>query len=204
MSGQSPDQSPKGLAAEEAALRLKRDGYNELPSAPRRTVSHIALEVAREPMFLLLIAAGLVYLLLGSASDALMLLAFVLLAMSITIYQERKTERVLEALRDLSSPRALVVRDGERRRIAGREVVQGDLIVLTEGDRVPADARLLSAHDLQLDESLLSGESLPVPKAAAPQQGEARPVRPGDDAAGCIFAGTMVTGSWPSPFTAGR
>jgi Ca2+-transporting ATPase len=89
-------------------------------------------------MFLLLVAGELVYLLLGDLQEALMLMGFVLVVMGITFYQERKTERTLEALRDLSSPRALVIREGRERRIAGREVVPGDLIVLAEGDRVPA------------------------------------------------------------------
>lgn len=140
----------------------------------------IALEVAREPMFLLLIVAGLVYLMLGSPSDALMLLAFVLLAMSMTIYQERKTERVLETLRELSSPRALVIRAGRHVRIPGREVVVDDLLVLEEGDRVPADGVLLDAHDLMIDESLLTGESVALPKLVE------------DGANGRVFSGTMV------------
>ncbi|HJV73296.1 MAG TPA: cation-translocating P-type ATPase [Noviherbaspirillum sp.] len=167
--GRSPnrlmhEQSTTGLSVQEATRRLAQDGHNELPSEPRRTVGHIAFEVAREPMFMLLLAAGMIYLLLGSASDAALLLAFVLLAMSITIYQERKTERVLEALRDLSSPRALVVRDGEYVRIPGRDVVVGDLLVLEEGDRVPADGILLECHDLLIDESLLTGESVAIMK----------------------------------------
>ena len=88
-----------------------------------------------------------------------MLLGFVFVVIGITFYQERKTERALEALRDLSSPRALVIRDGKQRRIAGREVVYGDIIVLSEGDRVPADAVLLSCTNFSVDESLLTGES---------------------------------------------
>ncbi len=88
-------------------------------------------------MFLLLLACGLIYLVLGDIQEAAMLLGFVVVIMGITIYQEQKTENTLEALRDLSSPRALVIRDGERRRIAGRDVVAEDLIVLAEGDRVP-------------------------------------------------------------------
>ena len=117
-----------------------------MPSAKPRSVLAIALEVVKEPMFLLLVAGGLVYLLLGDLQEALMLLGFVLVVMGITFYQERKTERALESLRDLSSPRALVIRDGVDKRIAGRDVVPGDLIVLAEGDRVPADAVLLELH----------------------------------------------------------
>ena len=108
-------------------------------------------------MLALLIGGGLVYLALGDVKEAIILLVFACLSVVITVVQETRTERVLEALRDLTSPRALVIRDGERQRIAGREVVRGDLIVLSEGDRVPADARLLEALDLQVDKSLLTG-----------------------------------------------
>lgn len=156
----------QGLTAGQVSQRLREHGYNELPSAKRRTAVRILLEVAREPMFALLIAAGAIYLLLGSLDDALMLLAFVFLSMGITIYQERKTEKVLESLRDLASPRALVVRQGGQVRIPGREVVQGDLLVLEEGDRVAADAILIECHDLLIDESLLTGESVAVSKRA--------------------------------------
>ena len=98
-------------------------------------------------MLLLLLACGSTYLLLGNVQEAIILLVFVVVVTTITLYQERKTERALEALRDLSSPRALVVRGGARRRIAGREVVPGDILVLSEGDRVPADGILLSARE---------------------------------------------------------
>ncbi|MGZ3239268.1 MAG: cation-translocating P-type ATPase, partial [Burkholderiaceae bacterium] len=161
------DYSSHGLSAQEAALRLVQQGYNELATQKQRTVIRIVLEVMREPMFLLLLSAGAIYLILGDAGDALMLLGFVFITMGITIYQERRTERVLETLRDLSSPRALVIRDGEQIRIAGREVVKGDLLVLEEGDRIAADGILLECHDLLIDESLLTGESVAVSKAAS-------------------------------------
>ena len=115
-------------------------------------------------MLALLIGGGVVYLALGDVKEAIILLVFACLSVLITVVQEARTERVLDALRDLTSPRALVIRGGERKRIAGREVVRGDLIILAEGDRVPADALLLSAQDLQADESLLTGESVPVRK----------------------------------------
>src|SRR5690606_25363353 len=117
-------------------------------------------------MLALLIAGGGIYLALGELRDALILVAFAGMSVVITVVQETRTERVLEALRDLSSPRALVIREGRRGRIAGREVVRGDLIVLGEGDRVPADARLLQSRDVLADESLLTGESMPVGKVA--------------------------------------
>jgi P-type Ca2+ transporter type 2C len=191
VSGNGAQQPLGGLSGSEAAHRLKRDGYNELPSAKQRTVLHIGGEVVREPMFLLLIAAGLIYLLLGESSDALMLLAFVALAMSITIYQERKTERVLEALRDLSSPRALVIRDGTQIRIPGREVVKDDLLLLEEGDRIPADGILLECHDLLVDESLLTGESVSISKKASPP-GVVADQPGGDESNDQVYSGSMV------------
>ena len=130
-----------GLTSSQAAEILRAEGPNELPTARRRGRLRIAYEVMREPMFLLLVACGAVYFILGDTEESLMLLAFVFFVMGITLYQEGKTERALEALRDLSSPRALVIRDGSRIRIAGREVVRGDIILISEGDRVPADAR---------------------------------------------------------------
>jgi Ca2+-transporting ATPase len=179
-----------GLTGAEAQSRLKAEGYNELPRAERRSLPRIVIEVMREPMFSLLIGAGIVYLLLGDSAEAALLLIFASLSVVITVVQESRSERVLEALRDLSSPRALVIRDGERRRIPGREVVRGDLIVLAEGDRVPADALLIEAVDLQVDESLLTGESAPVSKVAA--AGGTGFGRPGGDGLPFVFSGTLV------------
>ena len=164
MSASLDTPSQPGLSETAAAARLQRDGYNELPSAQPRSVVAIALEVVREPMFILLIASGAIYLLLGDPAEAVALLAAVFLVIGITLYQEQKTERALQALRELSSPRALVVRGGVTKRIAGRDVVQGDLIVLREGDRVPADACVESCRNLFVDESLMTGESVPVRK----------------------------------------
>ncbi|HUL41555.1 MAG TPA: cation-translocating P-type ATPase [Burkholderiales bacterium] len=181
---------PSGLKRAEAALRLRSDGPNELPSRKTSGLLAIALQVMREPMFLLLGAAGAIYCILGDLHEALILLSFVVMIMGITIYQERKTERALEALRDLSSPRALVVRDGTQQRIPGREVVRGDLLILNEGDRVAADAVLLSCNDLRVDESLLTGESVPVSKI--PWDGTQQLQRPGGDNLPFIFSGTLL------------
>ena len=164
----SPD-SPDlyfGLSATEAEVRLKAGGFNELPRGGRRTLLRIILEIVREPMLALLLAGALIYMLFGDLQDAVVLLVFATFSVLITVVQEFRTERVLEALRDLTSPRALVIRDGERKRIPGREVVEGDLVVLSEGDRVPADAVLVQSQDLHTDESMLTGESIPVRKVA--------------------------------------
>ena len=152
----------RSLSEETARIRLKTEGYNELPRPDQRTPLRIIFEVVREPMLALLLGSGAIYLVLGDLKDALILLAFATMSVLITVVQETRTERVLEALRDLTSPRALVIRNGERKRIAGWEVVRGDFIALAEGDRVPADAVLVQSHNLQTDESLLTGESVPV------------------------------------------
>jgi Ca2+-transporting ATPase len=189
-----------GLSPEEAALRLQREGYNELPMMERRNFLRILFEVMRQPMFMLLIGGGAVYLLLGDRIEAIMLLLFASLSVVITLVQESRSEKVLEALRNLASPRAMVVRGGRRFHVAGREVVRGDLIVVAEGDRVAADALLLSAQELMLDESLLTGESVPVRKIAsdadpgvdlAVANADTAP-RPGGDDLPSLFAGTLV------------
>jgi Ca2+-transporting ATPase len=187
---EQPQGMPLDLFEEEARERLRQDGYNELPQHRRRTLAGTILEVMREPMFQLLIAAGLIYTTLGDHGEALMLLGFVTITVTISIVEERRTERVLEALRDLTSPRALVIRGGKRRRIAGREVVRGDVLFLVEGDRVPADAELLEANDFVTDESLLTGESVPVRKRAGSHS--PAPARPGGDDLPFVFSGTVV------------
>jgi len=179
-----------GLSEQDAIARLKEEGYNELPSAGSRNLFSIAWEIIQDPIFLLLVGGGVIYWVLGDLQEALILLGFVFFITGISLYQEGKTEHALEALRDLSSPRALVIRDGERKRIAGREVVRGDTLVLSEGDRVPADAIVLSCSNLSTDESLLTGESLPVRKVAA--VGNVEMARPGGDELPFVYSGTLV------------
>ncbi len=179
-----------GLTEAEARDRLAQDGPNELPAARKRRFWGLLYEVVKEPMFLLLLACGLLYLVLGDLEEALMLLGFVVVVIAITLYQEQKTERALEALRDMSSPRALVIRDGRRQRIPGREVVRGDFVVISEGDRVPADGTLLAGTDVQVDESLLTGESVPVRKSV--WDGVLAMARPGGDGLPFVYSGTLV------------
>jgi len=189
-----------GLSSAQAAQRLAADGPNALPGGQRRTLLSIAVETVREPMFLLLQAAGTLYLVFGDLQEGLTLFGFVLVTLALTLYQEGQTERAIEALRDLTSPRALVIRDGQPRRIAGRDVVAGDLLKLSEGDRVPADALLVSADGVRADESLLTGEAVPVGKrlarpdelagAATPADGARVP--PGGDDLPTVYAGTLI------------
>lgn len=179
-----------GLSSAEAAQRLQQFGPNALPNPDQRNLPRIAMDVARQPMFALLLSGALVYLLLGEPLDALILGIFASLSVSIGIIQESRSEKVLQSLRNLASPRALVWRDGSHMRIAGREVVPGDLLILAEGDRVAADAQLLQADDLLADESLLTGESVPVRKR--PSLTGDRPTAPGGEDQPFVFAGTLV------------
>ena len=158
---------------------MRRYGYNELPGGKERPLWRIALEVFSEPMFILLIACGLVYLVVGDYREGLVLLSAFMVVIGITFFQYRKTERALEALKSMSAPRALVMRSGRAVRIAGREVVPGDVIVLNEGDRIAADGELISSGHLMADESLLTGESLPVSKNEI-------------SGSNLLFAGTLV------------
>lgn len=177
-----------GLSSPEAEARLQRDGPNELPAASRSGTAQLLLEVVREPMFLLLVACGVIYLALGDRQEALMLLGFVGVVIAMTFVQKRRSQAALDALRDLSSPRALVLRDGAAVRIPGKDLVVGDVVLMAEGDRVPADIELLEANYLTVDESLLTGESQPVLKQAleAVDAGAAGPQH-------LCFSGSLVT-----------
>ncbi|MDL2339306.1 MAG: HAD-IC family P-type ATPase, partial [Pseudomonadota bacterium] len=184
--------STTGLSDAQARQRLAEDGPNELPVSKPRSVLRLAREVASEPMFLLLVACGAIYMVLGDRNEALMLLGFVLVVMGISFAQQRRSERSLQALRDLSSPRALVERDGQPRRVAARELVVGDIVLLAEGDRMPADVRLISASNFAVDESLLTGESMPVVKRPATGDTDAVGAS-GDNDPSRACSGTLVT-----------
>ncbi|MBP7809141.1 MAG: cation-translocating P-type ATPase [Bacteroidia bacterium] len=173
----------KGLSNIEVSEKLKQHGFNELPSSKSKNLWRIAFEVIKEPMFILLISCGALYMLLGDYKEGGILLSTIFIIIFITFYQYQKTEKALEALKNLSSPRALVIRDGKEIRIAGREVVPGDVMILHEGDRVPADAKVLEAINLTVDESLLTGESLAVNKVVQEDESNTH---------GLLFSGTLV------------
>ncbi len=161
----APTDPDRGLSQAEAQRRLALAGPNRLPQPERRSLLRIAANVLREPMLLLLLAAASLYLVLGDTGEALLLAASVLLVIAITVRQEQRSEQALQALRELGTPQARVLRDGEIRRLATEAIVPGDIVLVAEGDRVPADGRLLESEHLQLDESLLTGESAPVARA---------------------------------------
>ena len=173
----------KGLSTSEVKDRLKLYGFNELQSAKPKNIWRIAIEVMKEPMFLLLISCATLYIILGNYKEGIILLLSIFIIIFITFYQYQKTERALDALKNLSSPRALVIRDGIKIRIPGREVVIDDIIVLNEGDRIAADADLLESINLMVDESLLTGESIPVLKVISKKE---------SDINGLVFSGTLV------------
>lgn len=187
-----------GITSEEAQHRLKQYGYNELQKEKPRSIFRIILGVLKEPMFMLLLGAAVLYFLLGSPDEAALLLGFVVFIICLTIYEERKTEHALAALKKLSSPRALVIRDGERFRIPGREVVPGDLVIIAEGDRVPADGIEMDGLNVSVDESILTGESLSVRKMPplngfdeALSMNMVRPDKCGSDMP-YLFSGTLM------------
>lgn len=186
------DREPQtGLTQKEAERLLKKYGHNELPSQKRQSVFALFFGVLKEPMLFFLLASGGLYFVMGELQDALMLLVAIFVIIGITVYQERKTEKTLEALRNLSSPRALVVRDGRQKRIPGREVVPGDIVILREGDRVPADGIVLRAENMSVDESLLTGESVAVRKREKDRTTSSIP-KPGGEDMPYVYSGSLV------------
>ena len=180
----------RGLTTAQVKEKLRTEGYNHLPSSKPANYFSIALGVIREPMFILLVACGTLYLVMGDIQGGVMLLGFVFVIMGIEFFQQKKTEKALNALKDMASPRALVIRDGVETRIAGFELVTGDIIILQEGDRVPADATVLDSVSLLADESLLTGEAVPVRKAD--WDGAERYTQPGGDDLPFVYSGSMI------------
>ena len=187
----TPTPVPSGLSEAEAAERLRRFGPNRLPEPARKHVAGLLLEVLREPMFLLLVLAAGLYLVLGDPAEGALLLAFAGLSVGLVVVQSYRSERALDALRAMAAPMARVRREGRVRAVAAAELVPGDLIVVAEGERVPADAVLREGGDLRVDESLLTGESVPVAKQVAPWGVDA-PGTPGGEGGVGLFAGTLV------------
>lgn len=184
-----------GLSQKEAEQILSQDGPNQLPSVDLTNPWSIAWRVISEPMILLLIACGSVYLFLGDWHEAAVLSLFVVVMISIAFYQEQKTERALDALRELACPTAEVIRDGKTIHIPSRNVVRGDIVLINEGDRIPADCLLIDGINLSVDESLLTGESVPVKKSIASHSVETLASsmgKAGGDETPYLFSGTMV------------
>jgi Ca2+-transporting ATPase len=178
-----------GLSAEAAAARLRAEGPNLLPQERSHSLAARLARSIGEPMVLLLVGASALYGVLGDLGEALILASSVVMVVSISLIQETRTERALAALRELSSPRAQVLRGGVVRTLPASELVRGDVVRVAEGDRVPADALLREGTALAVDESLLTGESVSVHKLPDPALASLQ--RPGGDTAS-LFAGTLV------------
>ncbi|HWJ81818.1 MAG TPA: cation-translocating P-type ATPase [Nocardioides sp.] len=157
-----PTLTASGLTSAEAADLLARHGPNEQPRPRRRTLVSRVWTQVRDPMILVLLAAGTFTALVGDVSDSVIIAVVVLVNSATGVLQELRAERAIDALSDLVAPTARVHRDGVVARVPAREIVPGDLMLLAAGDRVAADARVVATHDLQVDESAMTGESLPV------------------------------------------
>lgn len=181
-----------GLTEAEARRRLGEYGANELPRSEGRTIPRIALETIREPMFMLLCGAAVLYLGLGDLGEGLLLLAGAAASVGLVIVQEARSERALKALRELAAPQVRVIRDAAERTIPSRDLVPGDLVLVSEGERLHADALLIDGEALFVDEAALSGESAPVTKRPARQGEGFAEARLGSDGAPDLFSGTLV------------
>lgn len=180
-----------GLTTSVALSRLKENGFNEIKTTGRSSIFSLIFKVFKEPMILILFLISLIYVLLGEPKDSIALGLSVVFVVGITLYQERKTERALEALRELGAPMAIVIRDGKHVRISSREVVVGDMLVVEEGSRIVADGELIVCQNIMCDESLLTGESLPISKSL------------GDEKSSKVHSGAlMVQGSGIAKVTA--
>lgn len=178
-----------GLSMEEVKRLQDHYGKNELVPEKKATFFSKALQVLKEPMFLLLFGTALIYFLLGEARDGLIMIGFVVFMSGINLFQEWRTDRTLQALKDLSSPQIRVIRNSELDTIDSRDLTPGDLVLLEEGDKIPADGRVLELFDLAVDESSLTGESEVVWKKAVLTDAEKESHWRKD----ICYAGTMVT-----------
>ena len=170
---QQPDISPlTGLSPEEVAENRRRYGANVLMLHTRRTFFHIVAEIIREPVFLLLVGTCALYFLLGDRSEAWLTAGSILFVILIEIVQEYRSEKALAALRQLTEPRATILRGGDRVNIPAEDIVMNDLMCFSEGERIPADGLVVQQHDLSIDEAILTGESLPAEKNTTAEEGK--------------------------------
>lgn len=182
--------TPDGLTAGEARRRLKRYGPNELQEARRISPWQILLEQFKNVLIIILLVATVISFFLGHGLESIVIAIIVLFAVLLGFVQEYRAERAIEALRQMTAPTATVVRDGEEVRLPARDLVPGDVILLHTGDRIPADARLIEAINLQVEESALTGESVPVEKHVQPLAHDNLPL---GDRRNMVYAGTSVT-----------
>ena len=179
----------QGLSEAEAKTLLSTYGPNVIHEPKRRTIAQIGRDTLREPMFLLLLVAAGLYLLVGDLAEGIFLSAGALLSLGLVITQEARSEHALQALNALAEPQARVIRQGSQRAIPVTQLVPGDLVIIGEGIRVPADAILIDGDVLEVDESALTGESNPLTKKPASQT---KPALPDRETSSALFASTLV------------
>ncbi len=182
------DTSADGLSSDEAARRLAEQGPNRLPEPPRAGPLRRFLRQFHSVLIYALLAAALIAALIGHGVDAGVILAVVLVNAAIGFIQEGRAERALDALASMLEPEAAVLRGGRRQTVPATDLVRGDVVVLEAGDRVPADLRLLQARELRADESILTGESVPVDKHTEPVAEDASL----GDRRSMLYSGTLV------------
>lgn len=154
----------KGLASTQAEQLLEKIGPNQLKEGKKRTVWHMLLDQFKDVLIIILLASAVIAVLLGEATDAIVIGIIVILNALLSVVQENRAEKSLDALKRMTVPEALVIRDGKRKKIKSTQLVPGDIVLLEVGDRIPADLRLVEVTDLSIQESILTGESEPVEK----------------------------------------
>ena len=154
----------KGLTRREAMERRAKYGANRLESQEQKSLGQMIAEQLNDPLILILVVAMAISLMLHELGDAVIIVTVVVLNAAVGIIQEGKAGKAVEALKKISSPQAVVLREGERAKIAAEELVQGDIVLLEAGNMVPADLRLIETNGVCVEESTLTGESVPVEK----------------------------------------
>ena len=179
----------RGLTGEEATSRLSVYGPNEIQETKKESMWNLLLGQFKEVLILILIAAAVISFLIGEVIDSVVILAIVFASAGLGFYQEYRAEKSLALLRNLAAPSAMVIRDGQEKLVPARDLVPGDLVILDPGDKVPAYARIIDEMNLQIDEAMLTGESVPVDKS--PQKLEVE--IPLQEMGNLVFSGTVVT-----------
>ncbi|RYF85873.1 MAG: cation-translocating P-type ATPase, partial [Chitinophagaceae bacterium] len=164
--------SVTGLSSESISGLQKKYGKNEYRKQRRSALWIFLSNLFKEPLLLLLIISGCLYFILGQTPEGIMMLVAIVLVAAIGFFQEARSAKAIKALKNMISVEVSVIRDGVRITIHSRELVPGDIMLLEEGNKVPADGRILEAHDLTVNEAILTGESLPVTKSADPEYRE--------------------------------
>ena len=180
--------SENGLTQSEAEIRLDRNGPNSLPESDNDGIFHVLIEQVREPMILILIVIGLIYLLIGTPVESVAVIVIVFIVITIEIYNVRKARISILALRSLVSAKAWVMRNGVNVEVPVKNIVPGDVVLIHAGERIPADGIILECFGLEIDESSLTGESIPVHKQALGDPAVAL----GDTGRYAIMSGTLV------------